>query len=226
MTMKTSSNAMLRAAAAAVLTLASSAALADISGKLQNNGALDISDTISTSTAGIFSREGEVVAGARNVTFDNKTFFAFCIDPMVKLRDSVPSIYTATTGYQPSSVVQQLYQTSYKDALSDNTHAAAFQLALWELNNDNSTGFSSGDLVIDDLSQPAVALAIQMMNATAVTGDYSFTKFTSNTDFQDHFLSQNLLAVTVISAVPEADTYAMLLAGLGVIGFMRRRKAA
>ncbi|MEG1329583.1 MAG: FxDxF family PEP-CTERM protein, partial [Janthinobacterium sp.] len=32
--------------------------------------------------------------------------------------------------------------------------------------------------------------------------------------------------VSVMAAVPEPETYAMLLAGLGLMGFLRRRKAA
>lgn len=32
--------------------------------------------------------------------------------------------------------------------------------------------------------------------------------------------------VSVTAAVPEPETYALLLAGLGMLGFMNRRKAA
>ncbi len=41
------------------------------------------------------------------------------------------------------------------------------------------------------------------------------------------FIEKKFAGTTIIiSAVPEADTYAMLLAGLGLVGFMARRRAA
>lgn len=39
-----------------------------------------------------------------------------------------------------------------------------------------------------------------------------------------HFAMDNLAINEVVSAVPEPETYAMLLAGLGLIGFMARRR--
>ena len=39
-----------------------------------------------------------------------------------------------------------------------------------------------------------------------------------------HFAMDNLAINEVVSAVPESETYAMLLAGLGLIGFMARRR--
>ena len=42
----------------------------------------------------------------------------------------------------------------------------------------------------------------------------------------DKFSGAVIDNVSVMSAVPEPETYAMLLAGLGLMGFLRRRKAA
>ena len=42
----------------------------------------------------------------------------------------------------------------------------------------------------------------------------------------DNFSGAVIDNVSVMAAVPEPETYAMLLAGLGLMGFLRRRKAA
>jgi len=42
----------------------------------------------------------------------------------------------------------------------------------------------------------------------------------------DKFSGAVIDNVSVMTAVPEPETYAMLLAGLGLMGFLRRRKAA
>ncbi len=42
----------------------------------------------------------------------------------------------------------------------------------------------------------------------------------------DKFSGAVIDNVSVMAAVPEPETYAMLLAGLGLMGFLRRRKAA
>jgi hypothetical protein len=41
-------------------------------------------------------------------------------------------------------------------------------------------------------------------------------------DFNDHMFS--LANVTTVPAIPEPSTYALLLAGLGVVGFLGRRR--
>lgn len=53
---------------------------------------------------------------------------------------------------------------------------------------------------------------------------YGFTMRGSNFDSDAHLVGT--LSVNNVSAVPEPETYAMLLAGLGLMGFMVRRKSA
>lgn len=65
---------------------------------------------------------------------------------------------------------------------------------------------------------------------THYTVDYTATSASTTLEF----LSANVVAnsgavidnVSVVSAVPEPETYGMLLAGLGLLGFIGRRKAA
>ncbi|MCZ8077535.1 MAG: FxDxF family PEP-CTERM protein, partial [Paucibacter sp.] len=42
----------------------------------------------------------------------------------------------------------------------------------------------------------------------------------------DHGLAIDNLSIQTVSAVPEPGTYAMLLAGLGCVGFIARRRKA
>ena len=43
-------------------------------------------------------------------------------------------------------------------------------------------------------------------------------------DGGNHFLDDDIRLNTQVSAVPEPETYAMLLAGLGLVGFKLRRQ--
>ena len=109
-----------------------------------------------------------------------------------------------------------------ENAASHANGAAAFQLALWELNNDN-TNLLTGDLRFKNLSNAVVSQANTMLGVAtgngAIRNLYNYTSLTSVNP-----ASQTLLSV---SPVPEAQTWAMLVAGLGLLGFMaRRRKGA
>lgn len=60
-------------------------------------------------------------------------------------------------------------------------------------------------------------------NGTGVTTNATATKL-SVAGFNPYFSMSNSGALTYVSAVPEADNYAMLLAGLGLMGFIARRR--
>ncbi len=66
------------------------------------------------------------------------------------------------------------------------------------------------------------------VTATKATGLTSKTTYAFNGDADYFTLGNNgVLTYTAAAPVPEADSYAMMLAGLGLVGYMvRRRKAA
>ena len=177
-----------------------------------------------TATGGAFGSGNAITPSVWQVSYDSNSFLAFCLDPHVALNSGANSYSSGT--FAASDSIKRLYEGYYSssvaNASSNANGAAAFQLALWELNNDN-TNLLTGDLRFKNLSNAVVAEANTMLGVAtgngAIQNLYSYTSLTSVNP-----ASQTLLSV---SPVPEAQTWAMLVAGLGLLGFMaRRRKGA
>jgi MYXO-CTERM domain-containing protein len=147
------------------------------------------------------------------------SYLAFCIQPEV----DVASGATYHSGsFAASDAVRKLYESSYAHAFDSSENTIGFQLALWELQNDGGTGFGAG-LQRYTLGQDGGVDAAQGMLETASTFNlatstvhYNYVSFTADG-------SQQLMGV---SAVPEADSWAMMAAGLGLVGALARRKSA
>ena len=206
--------------AAAVFTLASGSALA--ASNLQVVDSHSVS--LFTASGGAFGAGSAISPTLWQVKYDSNTFLAFCLDPHVALSNTANSY--SSGAFAASDAVKRLYEGYYASSIanvSTNANsAAAFQLALWELNNDNSN-LSTGELRFRSLSNVVVSEANAMLVTATGTGSiknlYSYTSLSSVNP-----ASQTLLSV---SPVPEAQTWAMLVAGLGLLGFMaRRRKGA
>ena len=95
--------------------------------------------------------------------------------------------------------------------------AAAFQLAVWEFTQEASTFGtqtgtfrSTGPSAVTTLADSYVAAALGYTG----TSSYKITKLTS-ADYQD---------LVVAAPVPEPESYALFLAGLGAIGLIARRR--
>lgn len=164
--------------------------------------------------------------GAQNITVGGTSFLAFCIDPFQYSSGSpsqynVSSSLTSLLSASQAADVSRLYSQSYASTTGSALNSAAFQLALWELANDNGD-LSSGAVRATDPNNAAVLAAGSMINnaRNGVAGptQYSFNLYT-------HPTRQDFLVT--VSAVPEPESYAMLLAGLGLMGaVVRRRKAS
>lgn len=157
-----------------------------------------------------------------NVTDGSSTtsFLAFCVDPF-QWSPSANTTYTRTDfgtffGSRAADITA-LYNEAYAGSLGGNGTAAAMQLALWEVANDNGILSSGGVRTVAGtdagLTSGAQAL-LSNLGAFAGPSQYSLTLYTSSSN-QDYL---------VASPVPEPETYAMMLAGLGMLGFAARRR--
>ncbi|MEO5932529.1 MAG: PEP-CTERM sorting domain-containing protein [Duganella sp.] len=160
-----------------------------------------------------------------NTVNPQDSFLAFCVQPNVDLQQY--TVYTASHATVNNSV-KALYETSYASAIKDPGTQKAFQLALWELVADDGdiyaqTGaqyFTSGG---DESADAAFHMLEMAAEHTVLNNMYSYTSFTGTG--ANGQASQGLLGVSMAAAVPETSTWAMLGMGLGLIGFMGRRKS-
>ena len=157
------------------------------------------------------------------------SFVAFCIEPFIPLSASTQapnpgnSTYSSATPYTIAQV-QTLYNGYYGNALSTPTEAAAFQFALWELVKESSLppNMTNGSFAFANGADPAVARAQQMINnVLPAAGNYSLFSYMTTNANGDR--SQNVLTAI---PVPEPATYAMMAAGLALVGAAVRRMKA
>jgi hypothetical protein len=161
-----------------------------------------------------------------NANDARQTYAAFCFQPEVQLGQN--STYTATYWADTSMVsnsMRALYESSYASTIGNADNQVAFQLALWELKADDGKLYDTHGAQYFTVGNDArVGLAADMLDAasrvTTLNNTYLYTVFAGVNP--DGSASQTLIAA---APVPEADTWAMLAAGLGLVGFMGRRKS-
>lgn len=151
------------------------------------------------------------------------SFIAYCIEPQASngrrngVYNYIASSLDTTTG--TGKLLEGLYSTQFA-GLSTYDQKAAFQVAVWEIVREQSGTLdaSTGNFhVASGTSANIVEMANSFLGAASSysgTGSYKFTTLSSATQ-------QDLL---VAAAVPEPQTYAMLLAGLGAVGMIARRR--
>ncbi|TXT31037.1 MAG: hypothetical protein FD131_1282 [Rhodocyclaceae bacterium] len=131
------------------------------------------------------------------------------------------SVYNMLTGWSESSTWNSLVS----GVQTNGTDASATAVATFGANN-GSENIANGKLVID------VTSSLLAWQAGATNYGWVMTPFASGTNGIDFYASEfatanlrPLLSVEVMP-VPEPESYAMLLAGLGLIGAVARRKSA
>ncbi|MCV2349277.1 PEP-CTERM sorting domain-containing protein [Paucibacter sp. Y2R2-4] len=214
--------------AAAVFSLAGAAQAANTI-SIRQNGFVGSSVNVDIEQRGI---NDNTSAGLLNFDIKNgASFGAYCVE----LGQFTSTNYTTYTvgsfsGTQASNL-QHLFSANYA-SVDTNTERAAFQLAVWELTHEKLSGPAS----VTELNGDA-----QYFNLNNSTTNYTTLKdlansyLTAGAAYQGSSLyqieklsndyQQDLLRFNAVTAVPEPSSYALLLAGLGAIGFMNKRRA-
>lgn len=152
----------------------------------------------------------------------SNSFQAFCIDPF-QWSSHTPTTYDQTTlspTFSAATVtnITKLFNFGYAGAVGNNLNAAAMQLALWEVANDD------GNLSTGAVHKTGSTHAALVTQTNYLLSNYASASATSLYNFT-FYKSAGQQDFVTVSAVPEPETYAMLLAGLGIMGAaVRRRK--
>jgi hypothetical protein len=153
------------------------------------------------------------------------SFAAFCIDPSQYASGSASDYFhssglSALGNSTKETWVSNLYSNSYASSIGNATDAAAFQLALWDLAKDDGT-LSTGSVMTTGSTNSDVVRLANSMISTAKLGagsdQYSFSLYKSES-------AQDYVVASPVAAVPEPETYAMLLSGMCLLGFTARRR--
>jgi hypothetical protein len=200
-------------------------------------GGLAAADTVSLHYAGpgsVLTTEAQLPTGTRNYYVGSyrietrnpaDSFLAFCVDPFQWAssgyldygRESLAGFLSGA----PTRLaeVTSLFGHAYADTVGNATKAAGFQLALWEVFNDDKS-FSTGSVrTTGSTSLAAKAEAQRLLDAlptwTTPGTAYRLTIYSNGAQ-------QDFLAAT---PVPEPEAAALLLAGMVLLGAIARRRA-
>lgn len=163
------------------------------------------------------------------------SFSAFCVElaqDHAELSDGSQTYTIGSFTGRQAAALQGLYSTTWSSVDTANERAA-FQTAVWEITHETSTGSynvasHSGSFYFESLagssgSSAADASFVNLVNsylhsAETYTGPALYTvSRLSNDVFQD-------LVVAQAAPVPEPSRMALMMAGLGAVGFVASRR--
>ena len=188
------------------------------------SGALSMTDTSGSWTMGGVT------------TTQNASFQAWCLDIYAGMSSANytlvgPTTYGNVSGYKDtpntltSNKVLQLEQLASNDlSLVTNAQtASAFQLAAWEImaETGSTLSLSSGSFSASGDAAAQNQANVWLSNLGTAAPTMQLYVFAANSPGSTQDLA---VFAPAISAVPEPETYGMLMAGLGLMGFMVRRK--
>jgi len=162
-------------------------------------------------------------------------FQSFCVD----IFDSFSFGAQSEDTLQPATIISsraavdlgRLYTNHH--AAIDSTHSsgnseAAFQLAVWEIVNEQAEGGYSLSTGAFKATGNDFSLAQQWLKELGVASASAYSANIWNVQSmisKNKGTSQDLVVFSrVQTPVPEPETYAMMLVGLGLLGFSARRK--
>lgn len=171
-------------------------------------------------------------------------FQTFCVDIFHDFNFAVDSVDSSPTG-TPSGLssgailnldrLYTLYGSNVTSTSSSSINESAFQLAIWAIVNDGAAVNQSGVFDLqngpvkfsNDSTGSAITTAQNWLNSLATASSSYNAQFlmVQNQGPVNTWGAQDVVYFTPASPVPEPQTYAMLLAGLGLIGYLARRRS-
>jgi hypothetical protein len=177
-----------------------------------------------------FNRGNGDTYSAGSLLFDTKapatsaplgSFATYCVELNEHVGASMPWVTYTLTAFTPNvaSSLAHLYQVAGVSPGTKND-SSAFQAAVWEITHETT----SGPYSLNDGSFKG-----SFQTGSITTQANTWLTAVNNFSGPDLFKAQKYVSAgyqdqLVITAVPEPESYAMLLAGLGLMGTIARRR--
>jgi hypothetical protein len=165
----------------------------------------------------------------QNLSAPSGSFLAWCLDVQGWLNSPATyslltgtDFYTGTAGAVKIDALERL-ATAVLPSVNTKGASGAFQLAVWEIVNETAGPYSlaSGNFTVASASDGAYALAGEWLT-NLNNGTFSADTMTLSVWKDAEGRTQDLAVFT--APVPEPEIYAMMGIGLGLLGWVGRRK--
>lgn len=162
-----------------------------------------------------------VAAGQISISTSIGSFETYCMDVLHGL--NLPQSYLLDPTYTNDEISRLFFVSGFDGAgVGSDTNKAALQLAIWEAVYDpGNLNLATGDFQVTSGDAGAIGQAGTFLTNAGLlaAGSYptALGKFTSS-------LAEGPVSQTLVTAVPEPGTYALMLAGLAGVGFVARRR--
>lgn len=180
-----------------------------------------------------FSRDRDnVTAGLLNFQTNDKTSFAaYCVELGQYTSTSFSTYTVGSFNESQNSNLQKLLSANYAE-VDTNAERAAFQIAVWELTHETKAGAftvtegrkDDQGFALNNSTDNYASLRDKANSYLAAGAEYTKPSL-YNIEKLSNAQHQDLLRFNAVTAVPEPSSYALLMAGLGVIGFLSRRRS-
>jgi hypothetical protein len=183
---------------------------------------VNVTDSTGPDYSGQAGQFSGVLNGNAFVTFCTEIGQTFNFNQMTSALNTYSVISGSTAwGAAKSTAIDQLMSYASSMSLPNNANtSAAVQSAIWEVLNEDGPSYSfiTGNFLASS-STAATQTALNSMNL--VLASLGSQAITQHVDQLHNGTQQDFL---VMAPVPEPETYAMLLAGLGIVGAVARRR--
>jgi hypothetical protein len=183
---------------------------------------------ITVTTSG--TPDGYLTGAMQFITGQGVTFEAYCVELAQGHATNAAGLQTYTLGSFSSSqasLLEGLYSSSYASVTTAD-QKAAFQTAIWEITQEpagSALSLSDGSFQYRYLSATSTAAQDSAFGALANSYLQAAASYNGPALFQlNKLVNATYQDYVTATPVPEPAPYAMLLAGLGAVGFVARRR--